>query len=244
MTSPQGDVSFQGQQQQSQQQQQQQPQSPQTPPGHRDNRLIRELVGKDCVDLLIGFIIDNVQYTDVPKTTDSDGISTPKVLSPSTPPNVIGANPYDMPPSPSIASATSSLCNSINVLIELIRKNNSDFSEPHLFHTMRNRLISLQQKQQEERKEVHRPEAAEETEEDKEKRLQADREEEDRIDEAERAQMENVMKEMSEKMGIVHLGELLEAFSTRIENLQELLARPRSIVSWDHHVDYYGYHLT
>ena len=75
----------------------------------------------------------------------------------------LGANPYDQPASPSIASATSSLCNGINVLIELIRKNNSDFSEPHLFHTTRNRLIILQQQQRERRSEDMNGHGEEET---------------------------------------------------------------------------------
>jgi SIT4-associating protein SAP185/190 len=232
LISPAGDSSMQDQQQQSlqeHQQPQQQQQPPQPPPGQRDNRLIRELVGKECVALLIGFIVDEVEYTDDSTTTDHDGASTPKI--PVVSHNINDGNPYETPASPSVASTTSSLCNSINVLIELIRKNNSDFSEPHLFHTMRHRLIHLQQKQQEERKVVKHQEGPEETEQEKEKRLQADRDEEDQIDEAERAQMEEVMQEMSEKMGIVHLGELLDAFSSRIERLQDLLAKPRSLVS-------------
>jgi serine/threonine-protein phosphatase 6 regulatory subunit 3 len=32
-----------------------------------------------------------------------------------------------------------------SVVIDLVRKNNSDYLEPYLFHTLRNRLIQVQQ---------------------------------------------------------------------------------------------------
>lgn len=44
-----------------------------------------------------------------------------------------------------VDDAISSGTHSIGVIIELIRKNNSDYFEPYLFHTMRNRLIKVQQ---------------------------------------------------------------------------------------------------
>lgn len=46
---------------------------------------------------------------------------------------------------PTLDSATSSVVQSISIIIELIRKNNSDYFEPYLFHTLRNRLIQIQQ---------------------------------------------------------------------------------------------------
>ncbi|KAK2459428.1 hypothetical protein APHAL10511_008539 [Amanita phalloides] len=46
---------------------------------------------------------------------------------------------------PTLESATSSVTQSISIIIELIRKNNSDYFEPYLFHTLRNRLIQVQQ---------------------------------------------------------------------------------------------------
>ncbi|PFH48504.1 hypothetical protein AMATHDRAFT_65352 [Amanita thiersii Skay4041] len=46
---------------------------------------------------------------------------------------------------PTVESATSSVVNTISIIIELIRKNNSDYFEPYLFHSLRNRLIQIQQ---------------------------------------------------------------------------------------------------
>ena len=52
---------------------------------------------------------------------------------------------YTDEPLPNLQSYTSSVIHSISVVIELIRKKNSDYFEPYLFHTLRNRLITLQQ---------------------------------------------------------------------------------------------------
>ncbi|KAF8634541.1 hypothetical protein AX15_000839 [Amanita polypyramis BW_CC] len=46
---------------------------------------------------------------------------------------------------PTLESATSSVVQSISIIVELIRKNNSDYFEPYLFHSLRNRLIQIQQ---------------------------------------------------------------------------------------------------
>ena len=46
---------------------------------------------------------------------------------------------------PTLESATSSVAQSISIIIELVRKNNSDYYEPFIFHTVRNRLIQIQQ---------------------------------------------------------------------------------------------------
>jgi uncharacterized membrane protein YccC len=59
----------------------------------------------------------------------------------------------------------------------------------------------------------------------------ATEEEQQREQEAAREELEAAMNEMSEKMGIVILGDLLNAFTHRIDRLQELLHRPRSFVS-------------
>ncbi|KAJ7901148.1 hypothetical protein B0H14DRAFT_3423059 [Mycena olivaceomarginata] len=42
---------------------------------------------------------------------------------------------------PSRASCTSAVVHSIAIIMELIRKNNSDYFKPYLFHSLRNRLI-------------------------------------------------------------------------------------------------------
>ena len=49
---------------------------------------------------------------------------------------------------PTFESSISSVTQSIAVVVELIRKNNSDYFEPFLFHTLRNRLIQVQQHSQ------------------------------------------------------------------------------------------------
>ena len=48
---------------------------------------------------------------------------------------------------PDRQSCASSVTHAISIIIELIRKNNSDYFEPYLFHTLRNRLIHVQQQQ-------------------------------------------------------------------------------------------------
>jgi serine/threonine-protein phosphatase 6 regulatory subunit 3 len=97
---------------------------------------------------------------------------------------------------PNFDSTTSSVVNSVSVIVELIRKNNSDYFEPYLFHTLRNRLIQVQQQ----------------------------------LHENSREALEQAMKEMVERMGVVHLGPLLEIMCTQLEALQHFLKNPRSLV--------------
>ncbi|KAF5373617.1 hypothetical protein D9758_000980 [Tetrapyrgos nigripes] len=101
---------------------------------------------------------------------------------------------------PTFESATSSIVQSIGVVTELIRKNNSDYFEPYLFHTLRNRLIQVQQQQQ------HGLEAEEG-----------------------REVLERAMKEMVDRMGVVHLGPLLETASERMDELIGCLRKPRTL---------------
>lgn len=101
---------------------------------------------------------------------------------------------------PNLESCTSSVVQSICIVIELIRQNNSDYFEPYLFHTLRNRLIQVQQQ------------------------LSTRDPEEGRI------ALEGAMKEMVDRMGVVHLGPLLDIFSEKLERLQEFLHKPRSLV--------------
>lgn len=101
------------------------------------------------------------------------------------------------PQFPNLDSSVSSVVHSISVVIELIRKNNSDYFEPYLFHTLRNRLIHIQQQ----------------------------------LAGAEngRAKLEESMKEMSDRMGVVHLGPLLEVMGERLATFEKYLRRPRSL---------------
>ncbi|KAG1794856.1 SIT4 phosphatase-associated protein-domain-containing protein [Suillus plorans] len=104
---------------------------------------------------------------------------------------------HSTPELPNLDTSLSSVVHSISVVIELIRKNNSDYFEPYLFHTLRNRLIHIQQQ----------------------------------LAGAEngRAKLEESMKEMSDRMGVVHLGPLLEIMGERLATFEKYLRRPRSL---------------
>lgn len=151
------------------------------------NRFARELAHKESVSKLVGYILHD--FGSHPSINSSD-------VEPSSP--VL----------PSMQSSTSSVTNSISVLIELIRKNNSDYFEPYLFHTLRNRLIQIQQQQ------MMHPEADA------------------------REALEKGMKDMVERMGVVHLGAVLETVYDRLEDFQKFLRNPRSsvrisIIAWN-----------
>lgn len=103
------------------------------------------------------------------------------------------------PELPNLESSVSSVIHSISVVIELIRKNNSDYFEPYLFHTLRNRLIHIQQQ-------LAGVENG-------------------------RARLEESMREMSDRMGVVHLGPLLEVMGDKLATFEKYLNRPRSLVS-------------
>ncbi|WVQ72127.1 hypothetical protein IAR50_001672 [Cryptococcus sp. DSM 104548] len=175
--------------------------------GGRDNRLIRELVSEENVDTMIGYMLDDIELSDA-EWKGKNGQDA----------DVSACDPFIVHPLPSIASATSSLIELSSILIEIIRRNNSDFSEPHLFHTLRNRLISARMQEVAEEREngvaVGVGEGSESTEAEQE--------------EKERKHMEDAMVDMSSKMGIVHLGHLLNVISERFEKLQALVLQPRS----------------
>lgn len=153
----------------------------QQPLGTRDNRLIRELVSEKSISTMVGYMLDEMDLSD----RDWRGTGKP-------------SDPFIVHPLPSISSAASSLAHICNIFVELIRRNNSDFSEPHLFHTLRNRLMNM--------------------------RVQNENEED------ERKRMETAMGDFSEKMGIVHLGNLLTQLSERFARLHWFLLNPRSQV--------------
>lgn len=158
-------------------------------PGVRDNRLIRELVSSASINTMIGFMLDPLELSDA----DWHGLN-----GKDEPPHP--ADPFVIHPLPSIASATSSLSHVCNILVEIIRRNNSDFSEPHLFHTLRHRLMMIQ------------GEAA---------------------GSDARDQMEEVLGELTSKMGIVHLGHLIATLSDRFADLHRILMRKKPVLGLD-----------
>lgn len=92
--------------------------------GVSSNQFARELAREDSVSKLVAYMLQDFS------TSLSESEST---LSPDS----VRATHFE--------SASSSSIHAMGVLTELIRKNNSDYFEPYLFHTLRNRLIGVQQ---------------------------------------------------------------------------------------------------
>lgn len=103
--------------------------------GPASNRFARELAHRDSISTLVGYILYDFQADQPLVKPSSDDSSADDIDSPA-------------PDLPNGHSATSSVVHSISIIIELIRKNNSDYFEPYLFHTLRNRLIQVQQQLQ------------------------------------------------------------------------------------------------
>jgi serine/threonine-protein phosphatase 6 regulatory subunit 3 len=154
--------------------------------GPASNRFARELAHRNCVSKLADYIL--ADFGPDPEEA-TEGASMPEELDASTRQIL-----------PNSQSSASSVVHSISIIIELIRKNNSDYFEPYLFHTLRNRLIQVQQ------------------------HLQAHTE-------GGRETLERAMKEMVDRMGVVHLGSVLEIMCERLDVFQKYLRQPRSMVS-------------
>lgn len=151
--------------------------------GPASNRFARELARHDNVSKLVDYILaDYGPESDEDLNDAMEEPRTPKIQT-----------------LPTSASSASSVVLSISIIVELIRKNNSDYFEPYLFHTLRNRLIQIQQ------------------------HLQT------RSDDG-RETLEQAMKEMVDRMGVVHLGAVLQIISERLDVFQQYLRKPRSTV--------------
>ncbi|WVF67561.1 hypothetical protein IAT40_002319 [Kwoniella sp. CBS 6097] len=179
------------------------------PSGTRDNKLIRELVSEQSVETLIGFMLNTVELTD----QEWDGVNGPEG-------DTAPIDPFIVHPLPSIASATSSLTHICSILVEVIRRNNSDFSEPHLFHTLRNRLMSVRVPATQ----PHFNSNGNGDSNEGDKAVETEQEKENK----ERRHMEDALADMSSKMGIVHLGHLLNLVSERFDQLHQFVLNPRS----------------
>lgn len=141
--------------------------------GSASNRFARELARRENIETLASYML--IEFSPPPDEPEDTG---PKTL-------------------PNFESQISSVVQSISLVIELIRKNNSDYFEPYLFHTLRNRLIQVQQQQ-----------------------MQDD----------DRDALEKAMKEMVDRMGVVHLGSVLDTLIPKLQVLQKFLLHPRSVV--------------
>lgn len=102
--------------------------------GPASNRFARELAHGDSITTLAGYILHDFE-ADQPLVKPSADDNADNLAPPTS-------------ELPNGHSATSSVIHSISVIVELIRKNNSDYFEPYLFHTLRNRLIQVQQQLQ------------------------------------------------------------------------------------------------
>ncbi|KAJ6531097.1 SIT4 phosphatase-associated protein-domain-containing protein [Mycena capillaripes] len=143
--------------------------------GPASNRFARELARADSVTTLAEYILHD--FGPFSPSEDDNGDTLP-----------------------SRASCTSAVVHSIAIIIELIRKNNSDYFEPYLFHTLRNRLIQVQQQ------------------------LHSSTLDED----GGRETLERALREMVDRMGVVHLGAVLEILCARLDVFQRYLRSPRS----------------
>ena len=161
--------------------------------GPASNRFARELARRDSISKLVDYIL--ADYGPDPQE------ATPMMEDPSM---AEEQNTPTRPVLPNSGSSASSVVHSISIIIELIRKNNSDYFEPYLFHTLRNRLIQVQQHLQ--------------------TRTEDGRE-----------SLEEAMKEMVDRMGVVHLGSVLEITCERLGEFQKYLRQPRSMVSLADH---------
>ena len=148
--------------------------------GIASNRFARELASSASVAKLVGYIT-----IDYKPTADSMPVS------------IVEGQTETLP---NQDSTTSSVVQSICIIIELIRQNNSDYFEPYLFHTLRNRLIQVQQHLH-----MHTQDG--------------------------RETLERAMTDMVNRMGVVHLGPVLEMMCDKLDELQRYLRSPRSQVS-------------
>ena len=168
--------------------------------GPASNLFARHLAKRENIEKLVGFMLDDFSFemeVIEAKKKLINGSSTNTDSKPAEPSPVSVSK--TLRTTPSIETATSSGTQSISIIIELIRKNNSDYFEPYLFHTIRNRLIQIQQH-------LH---------------VQSDES---------REALEQAFVEMTNRMGVVHLGPLLEIMCDRLERFQQLLHKPRSAV--------------
>lgn len=200
------------------------------------NRFSRQLASQEIATLLVGYMLDDIATTAAgassksPPNATSGANPSPSVPQGALQTHEIKVTEDDDARSVSSASSsssrseyhsiisspsersTSSLIHVASVIIELMRKNNSDFFEPYLFHTIRQRLIHIQQQYL---PQLERP------------GMDAERRAED-----DRLIFERAMADMTDQMGIVNFGPLLSTLTARLPQFQALLQNPRSLVRW------------
>lgn len=162
--------------------------------GPASNLLVRELASKKRAETLVGYMLSEFTREACKTPTESNSKTDDDHH------HGLGYESDDCSlPSPTYDSSISSIVQSMGLLVELIRKNNSDYFEPYLFHTLRNRLIQVQQ---------HSHLTGDDV----------------------REALEGVMKDMVDRMGVVHLGPMLQILAERLGEFQKYLKVPRSSV--------------
>ncbi|CUA70095.1 Extragenic suppressor of kinetochore protein 1 [Schizosaccharomyces pombe 972h-] [Rhizoctonia solani] len=205
------------------------------PTGPVTNRFVRELASTNIVETMVGFMLDDAPFgppvDEVLRAAEERQKEAPQEVTLTVPSGLAGppgiglrsVTPVPPPDAssvhiehaslPNAESATSSVTHIVSIFVELIRKNNSDYFEPYLFHTLRNRLMQIQQQLLDEMHE-----------------LGADVDTSQRAqEERERERLERAMADMVDHLGIVHLGRFLRILAKRLPDFQELLRRPRSL---------------
>ena len=156
--------------------------------GLASNLFARELARREYISRLVVYIFQDFGSDRNPSLADEDDEAEP-----------------DKQALPKFEYAASSAVLAMGVVSELIRKNNSDYFEPYLFHTLRHRLLQVQNQQVQDQV----PRDSDES----------------------REGLERAMKEMVDRMGVVNLNYLLEVLGDRTETLMRYLETPRSWVS-------------
>lgn len=96
-----------------------------------NNTLVRELASQATIDTLLGYMLDVQPSDDASVDSQNDQASTSRTPTSS---NFAPSQTSSPPRRASKEAITSSLLNSLTVIIDIIRKNNSDFTELQIFH--------------------------------------------------------------------------------------------------------------
>ena len=170
--------------------------------GPASNLLVRELASKKRAETLVGYMLSEFSR-EACKTPTASNPKEEEEEEDESKTDERGLEEHERDdcslPCSTYESCISSIVQSMGLLVELIRKNNSDYFEPYLFHTLRNRLIQVQQ---------HSHLTGDDV----------------------REALEGVMKDMVDRMGVVHLGPMLQILAERLGEFQKYLRVPRSLV--------------
>ena len=116
--------------------------------GPASNLFARQLAKRENIEKLVSYMLDDICFElELKAKSESCELNGHLTIPRGVPESIDSASSHvpDSPSLPNLETALSSGTHAISIIIELIRKNNSDYFEPYLFHTLRNRLIQVQQ---------------------------------------------------------------------------------------------------